>query len=108
MSINIRPDPIIAAGNALTELSQVVSAAITSDLKPNQAAAAGHHGWESAAAVEQVTGAWENRLAALAFQLGQLGDRLRTSATSYSQTDAEAARRIQEVFTLLESPPESS
>jgi hypothetical protein len=108
VSINIRPDPIITAGNAMTELSQVVSSAITSDLEPNQAAAAGHHGWESAAAVMQVAGAWENRLANLAFQLGQLGDRLRTSAASYSQAGAEAARRIQEVFTLLESPPGSS
>jgi hypothetical protein len=104
MDINIRPDPIITAGNAMTELSGLVSSSIASDLRANDAAAAHHPGWESADALVQVTRTWENRLAGLTFQLGRLGDRLRTSANTYTRVDAEAARRIQEVFTLLAAP----
>jgi hypothetical protein len=104
VSINIRPDPIINAGNAMTELAELVSSSVDLDLAPNRTAADGHPGWESAAALTQVTQAWEQQLGKLTFQLGELGDRLQTSANDYIQTDAEAARRIQEVLNLLSSP----
>lgn len=104
MNINIRPDPIITAGNAMTDLSEVVTSAITEDLAASKTAATSHPGWESSAALLQVTQAWESKISNLAFQLGQLGDRLEQSANSYTQTEAEALRRIQEVFNLLGSP----
>ncbi len=104
MNINIRPDPIITASNAMTELSQVVSSTIARDLAPNQAAATSHPGWESTQALLQATQVWENKITNLSFQLGELGDRLQESANSYQQTDAAAQRRIHEVFTLLGSP----
>jgi hypothetical protein len=103
MNINIRPDPIIAAGNTMTELSEVVTSTVTEDLAPNRTAATSHPGWESSAALVQATQVWENKIGNLAFQLGQLGDRLEESANSYVQTEAEALRRIQEVFSLLGS-----
>jgi hypothetical protein len=103
MNIHIRPDPIVDAGNAMTEVADVVSSAVDMDFAPSRAAADGHPGWEAAAALTQATQAWEEQMGALTSQLGQLGDRLRGSANDYARTDAEAARRINEVFVLLSS-----
>ncbi|HEX7661201.1 MAG TPA: type VII secretion target [Pseudonocardiaceae bacterium] len=104
MSINIRPDPIINAGNAMRELAELAALSIAGQLVSNRAAAEGHPGWASATPLNQVTEAWEAQLGRLTFQLGDLGDQLRISAIDYKNTDAEAARRIQEVFNLLSSP----
>ena len=103
MSINIRPDSIINTANEMSELAEMVSLNIAGQLASNRAAADGNPGWGSAEALTQTTRAWETELEKLTFQLGDLADRLRASANDYKQTDAEAARRIQEIFDLLMS-----
>lgn len=101
MNINIRPDPIIDAGNDMTELASVTEELVDGRLGANRTAAAAHPGWQSSAALTQVTQAWETHLGGLIFEVGQLGVRLRDSAHAYTQADAEAERRVREVLDLL-------
>lgn len=45
MNINIRPDPIIDAGNDMTELASVTEELVDGRLGANRTAAAAHPGW---------------------------------------------------------------
>jgi len=101
MGIDIRPDPVNDAGDAMTEIAELAGARIDDGLQTSLDAANAHPGWESSGALTETTQAWENHLGQLVFQVGQLGDRLHTSAADYTRADAEAARGLQAVLDLM-------
>ena len=91
-TLGVDPTVLEAEGKVLQEVGSAVPGEVIRLYGPSDDAIAQLHGWRIAAALEECTQAWVDRLRKFGVGLDQNGERLLASATNYSTTNTSAAQ----------------
>ncbi|WP_035803287.1 hypothetical protein [Kitasatospora mediocidica] len=98
VDFSVEPELLTAGGRALQSVGQALPDELPTLHRPSDAASTALSGWRTAAALDRCTGAWTERLKALAVDLDDKGARLVTTAAGYHDTNASVAQGMTELL----------
>jgi hypothetical protein len=98
MDIHIDIRQVHAVGD---DLATLADNAVAHDLDSTTVAAEAHPDWLVSGVAPGCQNAWETHLGYLVGEINSTAEKLHASASSISRTDAEAARRLNQVLAEL-------
>jgi uncharacterized protein YukE len=101
--IDIQPGTVESAGHALGDVATTAATHTAHALDSSAGTAKSHSGWSAGKSLAGCATAWEQHMSTLVGTIGDLGDRLVSSARQYSQVEQQIAAGFGDALHKLDS-----